>query len=169
MHLSLKRQNLASMQPLFLSIVGNLLFSVVELCCINKRPQSTSGIFAESRTLYTVTVGVLGGAAWFLSQHSPPFLKCMPPPPHPGTHRGENKEGSASQRSQELLLIPTSSYTDQQSSPASPFAVTVKLCSPYPKQQSTDVPMRRIHLYLKCHTCVPFIDTSMMHLTRKKN
>jgi hypothetical protein len=45
--LSLKRQNLASKQCLFFSIVGNFL----ELCCWNKGIQSTSGIFAEIQAL----------------------------------------------------------------------------------------------------------------------
>lgn len=157
------------MQPLFFSTVGNLLFSAVELCCRNKRPQNTSGIFAESQTLHIVTVGVLGGEAWFLSQHSPPFFKMYASPsPTQALTGAENKEASATQRSQELLLIPASSYTEQQSSSASSLTVTVKLCSCYPKQQSTDMLMPRIQIYLKCHTRAPFIYTSMVHLTRKK-
>lgn len=144
-----------------------LAFFVVELCCWNKRPQNTSGIFAESQILHRVTVGVLGGEAWFLSQHSPLFLNVCLPHPHPGTHWDKNKEVSATQRSLELLLVsPASSYTEQQSSSTSPFITAVKLHSCYPNQRSTN--MLRVRIYLKCRTCSPFRYTIMVHLTRKK-
>lgn len=169
---SLKRQHL----DLCSSVLFNCrkLSFFVELCCWNKRTQNTSGTFAETQTLQIVTVGVLGGGGWFLNQqphhHHRGLFKMYASPSPAQALTGMRTKWPQQLRGQAdhlLLLIPATGYAEQKSSSTSPFPVTVKLRSCYTKHKVIKS-MLRIHTYLKCHTCTPFLCTIMMHLSRKK-